>query len=284
MTDAEIAEITVVILAGGRGARFDHESHVTPKPLIKVAGEPIIQHIIDGFVAQGFKRFTVATGYLGNQVLDYFAEGNNCYRPCLGGVEFISPSRDVSIVVVDTGLDSHTGERLWRLRPHLKSTFILTYGDGLSDVDMRSVINFHRTLDYNASPDHPVQLPLVTLTAVNPPGRFGVLRFSGTYHQYVRTFAEKDGVEWINGGFMVCEPAFIDEYLEDAQFMVYQLESQALPALAKDWKLRGYRHHGYWQCMDTRRDLETIEDDVKLANGLLPWRRDMMWPEDNEGI
>ncbi len=112
--------------------------------------------------------------------------------------------------------------------------------------------------------------PLVTLTAVNPPGRFGVLEFNGGYRNHVRRFSEKSSDEWINGGFMIVEPEFIPKYLED-DMGTYQLEREALPALADHWMLRAYRHSGFWACMDTRRDLEKIESDVLGHGGSLPW-------------
>ncbi len=295
------ADIPVVILAGGRGARFDHESQVKPKPMIEVAGKPILQHIIDGFVAQGFREFIVATGYLGQSISDHFdfdgrstilaidwrvadgraGESKNEYR---GGMqEFYydvdgdAPFTPVRVKVIGTGLDSHTGERLWRLRDVIgNSRFILTYGDGLSDVPMDDVLA-----------QHGVTSACVTMTAVRPPGRFGVVEFQkleyghviGDSTQYsptiVTSFQEKADVGWINGGFMVCEPWFIDRYLDSGN----ELESMALSKLANDGAihyerggLHAYKHEGYWRAMDSRRDLEQIESDVKLA-GRLPWLR-----------
>jgi len=286
MTDAEVAEISVadipvVILAGGRGARFDHESQLKPKPLIEVAGKPILQHIIDGFVAQGFKRFIVATGYLGDQIVDYFGGLDEyfCNGSRFGGTEFVHRNGS-EVLTVDTGLDSHTGERVVQLAKHIgDKRFVLTYGDGLCDIDMRYLLQFHSSPYISAWEDHPAQLPLVTVTAVNPPGRFGVMQFNGTFRHYVRTFSEKGNNEWISGGFMVCEPEFITKYLMD-DWGTYELESEALPAAADHWKMRGYRYEGYWKCMDSRRDLESIEEDVRQAGGRLPWRRDMMETEE----
>lgn len=272
----DLRDIPVVILAGGRGARFDHESQVLPKPLIQVVGKPIIGHIIDGFVAQGFREFIVLTGYLGQLVRDHFhssAETVSCppidsSRPWFWA--YISSSGDdrVTVYVHETGVDSHTGLRLWRARELIgKRRFVLTYGDGLSDVSMADVIAKHDVDLREHWERHPaVRAPVVTLTAVNPPGRFGVIHFNGALHNHVRSFSEKGVDEWINGGFMVCDPSLFD-HLDNGQM---QLEPEVLPELAHRWLLRAHRHRGYWRCMDTRRDLEQIEEDVRQA-GRLPW-------------
>lgn len=286
------ADVPVVILAGGRGARFDHESQVLPKPLIEVCGRPILRHIIDGFVAQGFREFIVAAGYLGEEIDRYFkvlgkgpfaySNGDLPWRQY--GLEYHDCG--VKVVVADTGVDSHTGERLYRVAPLIEGRrFVLTYGDGLSDVDMKKVMEKH-LLDSKDTkiwwgserPEETVP-PLITITAVQPPGRFGAIEFYNIDDWgagEVKSFQEKPNDAWINGGFMVVEPQFIGKYLED-DWGTYRLESQAMPAVARHGFMRAYKHTGYWQCMDTRRDLEQIEADVRLANGLLPWRRDMMW-------
>jgi glucose-1-phosphate cytidylyltransferase len=285
----DTSKIPVIIFAGGRGARFDHESQVLPKPLIKVAGKPILQHIINGFVAQGFREFIVATGYLGSEVWKYFYESLgspvNSYQqePNCGMFRDCSHcGMGSTITLVDTGIDSHTGERLnllsktkvgWGSDLIGNRRFILTYGDGLSNVNMNDVISLHekKYSDCIMNESHPGKnQPLVTLTAANPPGRFGVLRFNPTYRSNVREFYEKTSDEWINGGFMVCEPEFITKYINHGVDACH-LEVEALPMLANDWLLRGYQHIGYWQCMDTRRDLELIEDDVIKNGGKLPW-------------
>ncbi|MBV9125681.1 MAG: NTP transferase domain-containing protein [Planctomycetes bacterium] len=293
-----LADLPVVILAGGRGARFDHESQVLPKPMISVAGKPILQHIIDGLVVQGFREFIVAGGYLWEAIDAWFhATGRGPF--CLGhypvgngtnerveykqyGVEYPDLC-GIKVVVVDTGAGSHTGERLVRLRELIQGRrFVLTYGDGLSDVQMQDVLDEHLhdwsemgRLEDGAVKPHPAhQPPLLTLTAVNPPGRFGVLDFNPTYWHHVRTFREKGSDDWINGGFMIVESEFIWRYLED-DWGSFKLEDDAMPACAEHWRMRAYRHSGYWRCMDTRRDREQIEEDVKFAQGL-PWRRDMM--------
>lgn len=265
--------IPVVILAGGRGARFDHESQVKPKPMIEVAGKPILEHIIDGFVAQGFKEFIVACGYLASHIEAWALRTALAKYPT-----------DVTIQNVDTGVDSHTGERLLRLAPIIRNRrFILTYGDGLSDVDVHKVLERHvesvkgRVWWGNNPPDDPSPA-LITVTAVQPSGRFGAIEFVGPDSWdvgEVRSFQEKPREAWINGGFMVVEPEFIERYLWGPA-PVPQLESQAMASCAADGFMRARKHNGYWRCMDTRRDLEQIEEDVRNAGGNLPWRRDMM--------
>lgn len=271
----ETGDIPVVILAGGRGARFDHESQVLPKPMISVAGKPMIQHIIDSLASQGFREFIVATGYLREEFGSHFCKEAPSEHSWKHGTFYslYTFANGVTVRCVDTGLESHTGERLWRLREYIgRRRFVLTYGDGLSDVDMQKVLARH-TEDLFVQGGHPgMQRPLVTLTAVNPPGRFGKLEFNGALCNHVRSFYEKGHDEWINGGFMVVEPQFIDECISrpDAS---RQLEAEALPMAADCWRLKAYRHDGYWRCMDTRRDLEQIEEDVRLNGGNLPWLR-----------
>lgn len=291
MTDAEIAETPVVILAGGRGARFDHESQVKPKPLIEVAGKPMLGHIMDLFEAQGFKKFIILGGYLCDQINDYVATRYEC-RATPPGYDHITAfgnrGQKVLTHVFDTGVDATTGDRLMALALDfmLGQTVILTYGDGLADVNMRELLEHHETMKKRTDRD----LPFVTLTAVQPPGRFGVLRFNDGYHlednDFVEGFEEKHSREWVNGGFMVVDAGAVLMYapdsMDDLDGPCKPFESGALPRMAKNHRLAAYRHHGYWRCMDTRRDLELIEEDIRRANGLLPWRRDMMWPTEKE--
>lgn len=272
---------TAVILCGGRGARFDHETQVLPKPLIEVAGRPILRHIMDSLEAQGIRHFILAVGYLGNEVVHHFEYdgGYVCHGQRFGGIDFTKKGGGADVFVVDTGQDSHTGERLAKLRPYLTKRFLLTYGDGLSDVQIADILVEH-TRDYAAIPSnqtgdgkvipHPAhEPPLVTLTAVNPPGRFGVLQFNANYYRHVRDFKEKAKDEWINGGFMVVEPEFLDHIV--TPYGVMCLEDEALPGAAHLWRLRAHQHRGYWRCMDNRRDLEQIEFDVEMDGGRLPW-------------
>ena len=281
-----LSQVPVVILAGGRGARFDHESQVLPKPLIEVAGKPILRHIIDSLVVQGFREFIVATGYLGEKVVEYFQEQGSCfaYDRNIDRYHFRLGSADDPVFVKcwDTGRDSHTGERVYRLQDAINNRrFVLTYGDGLSDVDMAKVMELHerdsRDMKVWWGSDRPEEsVPaLITVTSVRPPARFGAIEFTKIDDWgvgEVRSFQEKPQDAWINGGFMVVEPRFIGKYLED-DWGTYKLESEAMAACALHGFMRAYRHTGYWQCMDTRRDLEQIESDVAGNGGKLPWAR-----------
>ena len=271
------ARIPVVILAGGRGARFDHESHVLPKPMIRVAGKPIIEHVIDGFVHQGFREFIVATGYLGwrfSEHLSAISESSvhaDSYDLCRMQIERSLCHHSDGLVahafvtLTDTGDDAHTGLRLSRVASLIDGRdFVLTYGDGLCDVDMQALIEMHRREQAHLA-------PTVTVTAVNPPGRFGVVELEpdcGFPHfGLLRSFDEKPRTDqWINGGFMFVENSFLDEYLANGE----ELEAGALRECARRHNVCAYLHRGYWRCMDTRRDLEQIEADVAAA-GRLPW-------------
>lgn len=265
----DLANIPVVIFAGGRGARFDHESQVLPKPMIEVAGKPILQHIIESLALQGFRKFIVAVGHLGSVINDYFDSvrsvgsclttdsGRSWYwtHPIKYGDE------NLTVSVVETGERSHTGQRLWKLRDLIAGrSFVMTYGDGLSDVDMTAVLDQHESTGAG-----------VTMTVVHPPGRFGVVKFpwDDSEATQVTYFGEKPRLGWINGGFMVADHRFIDRYVRGE----LELEGAALPELAGEGGLHGYRHEGYWRCMDTRRDLEQIEADVQANGGRLPWLR-----------
>lgn len=252
----DLSRIPVVILAGGQGARFDHESQVTPKPMIEVAGRPILQHIIDLFTAQGFREFIILTGYMSEKIESHLEIYGPLVRPWTWKCD--SVGREVIVRVCHTGYDSHTGLRLWNAKEVIgKRRFVLTYGDGLSDVDMFSVVNQHVTTGAG-----------VTMTAVRPPGRFGVVEFDHDESGSVLDFCEKAHSGWINGGFMVMEPEFIEQFIEGE----FELESTALRELAACGGLYAYKHYGYWQCMDTRRDRDQINEDVRRI-GHLPWMR-----------
>ncbi len=281
-----LASVPVVILAGGRGARFDHESQVQPKPMIEVCGRPMLRHIIDNFVNQGFREFIIAAGYLAEQIDAYFNTiGKGPFAYSNGDIpwrQYGLAYHDcgVKIVVANTGLQTHTGERLLRCASLIGSRrFVLTYGDGLSDVDMGKVIAKHTKTSTpiwwgEERPEEPSEA-LITVTAVQPTGRFGALEFGlddwgvGA----VRSFREKPRDTWINGGFMVVEPAFIEQYLWGPD-PIPQLENEAMAKVADHGRMRAYKHAGYWRCMDTRRDLEQIEADVEANGGKMPWWRE----------
>jgi glucose-1-phosphate cytidylyltransferase len=280
----DLAQVPVVILAGGRGARFDHESQFKPKPMIRVAGKPILRHIVDSLVQQGFREFIVAGGWLVGEIHKYFdAEGAYYAKSADFGFEWkkyrleYPPGVDATVTVADTGEDSHTGKRLGVLWENglLSRDFVLTYGDGLSDVDMAEVISHHRMYSLTENRTERVfRAPWVTMTAVRPPGRFGVVDFwDGQPDGLVKRFEEKTHEDWINGGFMYVDPQFVAEHIiTDEPWGYNELESRALVDLAYSRRLLARRHLGYWQCMDTRRDLEKIEKDV-AAHGGLPWYR-----------
>lgn len=281
-----VAEIPVVILAGGRGARFDHESQVTPKPMIEVAGRPMLQHIIDSFVDQGFREFIIATGYLREHIESWFNSTGSlfAYDRNVGQFHYkINLTGDDRYFVkcLDTGEHSHTGDRLLKVweRGLIDRTFILTYGDGLSDVKMEKVIEQHmkdsrdRLIWWGEERPDETAPALITVTSVKPPGRFGAIEFCNIDDWGVGpvdSFQEKPQDAWINGGFMVVEPEFVNRYLAGDL-----LEAEAMPKCASDGLMRAYKHKGYWRCMDTRRDLEQIESDVSDNGGRLPWRGKM---------
>lgn len=280
----DLSQIPVVILAGGKGARFDHESQVQPKPMIEVCGRPILRHIMDSLVEQGFREFIIAGGYLWRNIFEYLEKvGKGPFAYSIGdtrwwqfGLEY--EDCGVKVILANTGDESHTGKRLGLLWQAglLQCPFVLTYGDGLSDVDMAGVILHHEvySLPENRS-ERAFRAPWVTMTAVRPPGRFGVVNFwDGDSDGLVKRFEEKTSEDWINGGFMYVDPLFVREHIiTDEPWAYNELESRALVDLAHSRRLLARRHYGYWQCMDSRRDLEKIEDDVK-RHGTLPWKKE----------
>ena len=218
-----------VILAGGKGTRISELTREIPKPMIKICGKPIIYHIMKHYSHYGFKNFIIATGYKKNVIIDFFKKKK-------------TPGWNVK--VVDTGKNTMTGGRLKRLEKYLKDeTFMLTYGDGLSNVNLKKLLNFHKK-----------NKKLATLTAVRPPARFGVIKFRG---QHVRYFKEKSKLDegWINGGFFVMEPEFLKFISSDNTY----LEREPLEQITKKKELVAFKHKGFWQCMDTLRDKEKLD-------------------------
>ncbi|MDA1038789.1 MAG: glucose-1-phosphate cytidylyltransferase [Planctomycetota bacterium] len=250
----------VIILAGGLGTRLAEETDVRPKPMVEIGGRPILWHILRHYHRYGARRFTIALGYRGEFIKRFFVEyaglmGNLSINLSTGAVNRCGHSpEDWQIELVDTGIATNTGGRIRRLATWLgRETFQLTYGDGLSDIDLDALMRFHRRMGKT-----------VTLTAVRPPARYGGLVFDG---DCVANFTEKPqaGEGWINGGFMVCEPRVLD-YLDGDES---SLEHEVLERLAAEGELAAYRHAGFWQCMDTLRDkrlLERLWDD-----GDAPW-------------
>ena len=251
----------VVILAGGMGTRLSEETVIKPKPMVEIGGKPILWHIMDIYWGHGYNEFVIALGYKGEMIKEYFLNYYNLQSDLTvslgsGGVEATRKCyRDWLVHLVDTGLESMTGGRLYRLKDRLKSgTFMLTYGDGLSNVDVGKLVEFHRSHGR-----------LATVTTVRPSPRFGGLKFDGSR---VTEFTEKPqtGEGWINGGFFVFEPGVLDYIVAEDTI----LEREPLENLARDGQLMAYKHDGFWQCMDTLRDKLALE---KLwTEGNAPWK------------
>jgi glucose-1-phosphate cytidylyltransferase len=251
----------IVILAGGMGTRLSEETETRPKPMVEVGGKPLLWHLMKHFAHHGFKEFALALGYKGDVIKRYFLDYamlNSSFTVNLGSGDAMR--RDVSrddwtIHLVDTGLATITGGRLKRLADLLgHETFMMTYGDGLSNVPVKELLAFHRRHG-----------KLATVTAVRPPARFGSLTFDG---DRVAQFSEKPqtGEGWINGGYFVLEPAVLD-YIEGDQT---HWEREPLERLASDGQLMAYKHADFWQSIDTLRDLRLVES--MWAAGQAPWK------------
>ena len=249
-----------VILAGGLGTRISEESHLRPKPMIEIGGRPILWHIMKLYGAKGITDFVICCGYKGYMIKEYFA--NYFLHMSDVTIDLSQNSMQVHqqysepwrVTLVDTGEATQTGGRLRRVRQHLDETFCLTYGDGVSDVDIAKLIAFHKAEGAQA-----------TVTAVQPAGRFGALEIEGTR---VSSFLEKprgDG-RWVSGGFFVCEPSIIDRISGDAD----NLEGGPMEGLASDGQLSVWKHEGFWAAMDTLRDKQTLER--MWETGTAPWK------------
>ena len=222
----------VVILAGGFGTRLSEYTKSIPKPMIDINGKPMIYYILKFYAKHGFKDFFIALGYKGQVIKNFFKKNSYGWN----------------INLIETGKKTMTGGRLKRLAKHLRNeTFMMTYGDGLSNVNLKKLLKFHKK-----------NKKLVTLTAVRPPARFGALKFKG---HLVRYFKEKSKVDegWINGGFFVIEPKFLNFIKKDDTY----LEKEPLELASKKKQLAAYRHEGFWQCVDTKRDLDKIRKILK---------------------
>lgn len=251
----------VVILCGGLGTRLAEETEVKPKPMVEIGGRPILWHILKHYAHFGHREFVLALGYKGEVIKRYFLEFHHLDSDLtinLATGQAISHDRERenwTVHLIDTGHATQTGGRIKRLAPLLKAeTFMLTYGDGVSNVDLRRLLEFHRAHGR-----------LATVTAVRPPARFGGLVFNG---DYVVEFTEKPqiGEGWINGGFFVLEPGVLD-YIEGDETI---FERAPLERLAHDRQLVAYRHDDFWQCMDTLRDARLLES--LWQSGKAPWK------------
>mgnify|MGYP000971944236 FL=1 len=223
----------VVILAGGLGTRISEYTKTIPKPMIKICGKPIIHRIIDHYVRYGHNEFYIALGYKGKVIKEYFKKKKL--------------TKKIKIHLIETGKNTMTGGRLKRLKKYLDETFLLTYGDGLSDVNLDKLINFHKR-----------NKKLITLTAVRPPARFGSIKINKNVVKY---FREKNSLDsgWINGGFFIINPKFINYIKNDSTF----LEQEPFTQVTKKKQLLAFKHKGFWQCMDTLRDKEILEKKIK---------------------
>jgi glucose-1-phosphate cytidylyltransferase len=226
-----------VILAGGKGTRISEYTKLIPKPMIKIGSKPILEHIINYYMKYGFKDFIIAGGYKHSIIKNYFQRRKNLAK----------------IKVINTGNSSLTGKRLIKLKNELTDTFMLTYGDGLSNVDLDKLLKCHKK-----------NKKKITMTAVHPPARFGELEINNSL---VKRFEEKPQLQkgWINGGFFVVEPEFL-KFIGSKNVM---LERSPLTKAVKTKNLAAYKHTGFWFCMDTLRDKKVLETMIK--NKKLPW-------------
>tara|TARA_Y100000389_G_scaffold83485_1_gene80076 strand:- start:121 stop:819 length:699 start_codon:yes stop_codon:yes gene_type:complete len=222
----------VVILAGGLGSRISEYTKTIPKPMISINGKPLIYYIMEHYAKYGFNEFYIALGYKGEIIKKYFHKKRS----------------DWKINLINTGLKTMTGGRLKRLKKYLgNDTFMLTYGDGLSNVNLKNLLKFHKQ-----------NKKTVTMTAVRPPARFGAIKFKGNKVSY---FKEKSKLNegWINGGFFVIEPNFLKLIKNDKTIM----EREPLEKTSKNGNLVAFKHYDFWQCMDTKRDKITLEETLK---------------------
>ena len=227
----------VVILAGGFGTRLPEYTDTIPKPMIKIGEQPILEHIMNSYSKFDFKEFIIALGYKGELIKEHFKSHKNKWK----------------VNLVDTGQNTMTGGRLKRLKKYLDDTFLLTYGDGLSNINLKELLEFHKK-----------NKKIVTVSAVRPPARFGFIKFKD---DKVLSFKEKSKLDvgWINGGFFVMEPKFLDYIKGDSTY----LEREPLEKIAKEGNMCAYKHAGFWQCMDTLRDKIVLEELIKEGNH--PW-------------
>jgi len=252
----------VIVLAGGLGTRLSEYTETIPKPMVLIGGKPILWHIMNNYAHFGHKDFYVALGYKAEKIKEYFFH----YRTMNAdftvdlGTGTVTPHQlnevDWKVTLVDTGLRSMTGGRVRRMKPYIRSeTCMLTYGDGVSDVNLDELVSFHKSHG-----------KMVTVTAVHPGARFGELEMKG---EQVTSFQEKPqtGQGWINGGYFVIEPEFFDLIQGDQMI----LEREPLERVAQMGELMAFQHSGFWQCMDTKRDRDKLE--AFWNSGKVPWNQ-----------
>jgi len=250
-----------VILAGGLGTRISEESHLRPKPMIEIGGKPLLWHIMKSFAVHGVNEFIICCGYRGYVIKEYFAN----YFLHMSDVTIDMSSNETvihqrhaepwKVTLVDTGEESGTGGRIRRVQEHIDGTFFLTYGDGLSDIDLTALKEHHVK-----------QGTIATVTAVQPAGRFGSLEIEDNF---VKSFQEKpigDG-QWVSGGFFVCEPEVINRIKSDEDIW----EREPVASLARDRQLSVFKHFGFWSAMDTLRDKTSLE--ALWDTGSAPWKK-----------
>jgi len=251
----------VAILAGGAGTRLAEETQIRPKPMVEIGGHPILWHIMRHYYHYGFKDFVIALGYKGEVIKDYMKHycenhSNMTVHFRTGEIKYDnSHVLDWSVELIETGLKTLTAGRIKRLAPYLgNKTFMLTWGDGVSNVNLKRLLEFHRSHG-----------KLATVTAVHPPARYGHMEFNG---DYVIQFDEKSQTKegWINGAFFVLEPAVFDYIDGDEQMW----EQEPLERLAEDGQLMAFKHASFWQCMDTLREKHLLEN--LWQNGNAPWK------------
>ena len=258
-----LGEMQVVLLAGGRGTRLAEETLMRPKPMVGIGSMPILWHIMKFYGAFGVKRFLILAGYKSHMIKEFFVNyrtnfANVRVHLTEGSVTMDSlPDEDWDVRILDTGIDSMTGGRLLRAAAFLDEEFLLTYGDGLANVDLHGLLAQHRA-----------QKSIVTLTAVRPPSRFGVLEFDADDPQLLRGFHEKpaEGETYVNGGFFAMDRRLLDDISGDETV----LEQAPLSNLARIGKVSAYRHDGFWHPMDTIRDTEYLNE--LWASGSAPWK------------
>ena len=253
----------VVILAGGFGTRISEESHLKPKPMLEIGGKPILWHIMKEYSHYGFYEFIICCGYKQHVIKEYFADyylHNSDITFDFGSDNKMTVHNNVAepwkVTLIDTGLNTMTGGRIKRIQPYIGSeTFMLTYGDAVSDVNIKNLYEFHRSHG-----------KIATLTAIKVDQRFGVLEINE--NQTIESFREKSNVDTarINAGYMVLEPE-VFSYLDGDETV---FEKKPLETLAREGQLKAYNHDGFWQCMDTKREMNSLEG--MWASGNAPWK------------